>query len=571
MRKKRKPSLWLTVGAAVLLIGGGTVAYWLWVQRKTSVGNFPIGAQLVPQDALVAASITTDPKQWEQLREYGTSDTQAVLDQQLATLRDNFLTVNGYDYQKDIQPWVGKEIMLAYLSSEVPVSPPNAKTPTSVAPVTQLAMVMLLPIENPVQAQQLLDKPDSQKTRFIERTYKGVQIRERQGGTSQISTTVIDRFLVVSTDPKATDRIIDTYKGEASLAATPGYPQALGQIQASEPFAQMYVNVPTAAAVAASNSARSLSPQNLAQVQQKQGIAATVTLEGDGIRFKGVSWLKPNSQKQLVVENKAKSMPNRLPGETLLMVSGGNLQQLWQDYREGAESNPVTPIKPEDLRARIKFFSGLDLDQDLLPWMKGEFSLALIPAPKGTPSELGAGIVLMIQASDRSQAEKSLNQLDEYVAKQYQFQAQKAQIEGQPVVNLTSPLGGLTATHGWLDNNVAFLTVGAPITNLMLPQPKSALIDNELFKKAVSTELSPNNGHFFMDVDHTINAGNLTLSPLTPQSPQQNTFFKLLTGVRGVGVTAAVHDERSSRFDLFVVMKKVGQPNPSPTPPAKSP
>lgn len=572
MRKKRKPSLWLTVGAAVLLIGGGAVAYWLLIQRKDSLGEVPMGAQLVPQDALVAASITTDAKQWEQLRTYGTPQTQAVLEQQLAMLRDNFLTVNGYSYQTDIQPWVGKEIMIAYLPSSAPITPTNPKTPAiAPSPLDQLGMVMVLPIENPVQAQQLLEKPDSPKTKFLERTYKGVRIREQQAGATQISTMVLERFLVVTTDPRATERVIDTYKGDASLAATPGYTAALGQIQASQQFAQIYLNVPTAAAVAASNSARSLSPQNLAQVQQKQGIAATVTLEADGMRFKGVSWLKPDSQKRLVLENNAKSMPNRLPSETLLMVSGGNLQRLWQDYAESAESNPLTPFKPEDFRTRVKSFTGLDVEQDLLPWMKSEFSLSFIPAPKGTPSEIGAGIVLMVQASDRARAEKAFNKLDEFVTKQYQFQVQKTQIERQPVVNLMSPLGGLTATHGWLDNNVAFLTVGAPITNLIVPKPKATLKENELFKKAVVNDLATNNGHFFIDVDRTINAGNLTLSPLSPQSPQQKPLLNtLISGIRGVGVTAAIHDERSSRFDIFVVMKQVGQPSPTPSPSGKS-
>jgi hypothetical protein len=75
MVKKKKPFLLLTLGAAVLLIGGGVAAYWLLVQRNLSLGNAP--AQLVPQDALLTASISTDSEQWQQLQKYGTAEQNA--------------------------------------------------------------------------------------------------------------------------------------------------------------------------------------------------------------------------------------------------------------------------------------------------------------------------------------------------------------------------------------------------------------------------------------------------------------------------------------------------------------
>jgi hypothetical protein len=157
--------------------------------------------------------------------------------------------------------------------------------------------LIVLPIENPTQAQQLLEKTKSQKaTQFVERTYKGVQIRETQKSNAQnYSAAVLDRFFVVTNNPKTTDRVIDTYKGAASVATTPGYKEELGKIYASNPFAQLYLNVPVFSAAAAANSTRSLSVDKLAAGQQRQGVAATVTLEPEGMRFQGISWLKPNS------------------------------------------------------------------------------------------------------------------------------------------------------------------------------------------------------------------------------------------------------------------------------------
>ncbi len=560
-KRKIKPSFLLTIAVAAFLIGSGLAAYLVLVERNTFTGNAPVGAALIPQDALVAASISTDQEQWQKLQEYGTAEGQAALAKQLQQLNDNLLTTNGYSYQQDIQPWVGKEVMIAYLSSQTPVSTPEpTPSPSAAALPTQQSVVMVLPIQNPIQAQQLLEKAKSGKSKLVERVYKDVQIRETQSASSQISTTVLSNFLVVSTTPKSIERVIDTYKAPAtSLATTPGYSEALAQVKALHPFAKMYFNVPVAAGVAAANSLRSLSPQNLAQLQQKQGVATVVTLEPEGIRFRGISWLKPNSEQKYVVENNNKSMPNRLPSDTLMMMSGGNLQRLWQEYVQGAQGNPILPMSPENLRQGLRSSTGLDLDRDLLPWMQGEFSLSLIPTPQGTPSNLGAGVAFMVQASDRPRAEQALQQLDDFIAKQYKFQVQETQVQGQSVITWTSELGGLTATRGWLDGNVAFLTLGASVSSTFIPKPKTTLAQNQLFQQSVPTDLNPNNGNFFLDVDHTINAGNLALPQLPPNS-------KIFTnGIRAIGVTGGISDERTSRFDIFVLLKKVEQPGSLPS------
>ncbi len=568
MLKKNKPFLLLSLGAAVLLIGGGTAAYWLLGQRNLVVGDAPVGSQLVPEDALATASITTDSEQWQQLREYGTPETRAALDNQLTQLRDNLLTANGYNYEQDIQPWLGDVVMIAYLPSVAPTGGGTEQPkPAGIAFFKQPDLIVL-PIENPAQARQLLEKSKSQKaTQFLERTYRGIQIRETQKSDSQnYSAAVLGRFFVVTNNPKTTERVIDTYKGAASVAATPGYTKELTKITASKPFAQLYLNIPTFSAVAAANSARSLSPEKIAAQQQGQGVATTVTLEPEGMRFHGISWLRPNSTQKYAVENRTSHLPRRLPADTLLMISGSHLAQLWQDYARGAESNPLLPIAPANLNAGFQAALGLDLEEDLLPWMGGGFSLALIPAsqdvltsPQNRQSpQLAAGIVLMVEASDRSRAEATFQQLDQVMATRYQFIVEETKLGRQPVVSWTSPLGGVNATHGWLEGNVAFLTLGAPIGSEIVPQPQATLPQTPLFQQAVPTRPNPNNGQFFLDVERTINSGNLNL----PQLPTEQKM--VAKAIRAIGVTTAISDQRSTRFDLFVHLKKVFTPSASP-------
>ncbi|MBW4648085.1 MAG: DUF3352 domain-containing protein [Kastovskya adunca ATA6-11-RM4] len=547
MPKHNKSFLLLALGAAVLLVGGAGVTYWLLVQRNFLQGNIPNGATLIPQDALMTISVSTDTRAWQQVKSYGTPETQAALENKLGSLEESLLDANGYNYSRDVEPWLGDTVMLAYVATGV----------VSVATPLQ-TNVMVLPIKNWAQIRGLLEKTQSQLG-VVERTYKGIPIYEsRNSEGQQFSATVLERFLVVADTPQALDRVIDTYKGGASIATTPGYAENLGKIRTLAPFAQMYFNVPAIAATAAANSTQSLSVENVAQAQQKQGIATSVMLKPEGLQFQGISWLKPDSRQTFVVENTPGTLPRLLPADTLVMMSGGHLVRWWQDYVKGTQSNPLSFFPPATLRAGVKETTGLEWEQDLLPWMNGEFVWGLIPAAADTDSNLGAAMVFMVQVSDRRAAEQSFQKLDQVMASRYQFQVNQSQLGGQAVVNWTSPLGGISATHGWLDDNkIAFLTIGAPLAQTIVLQPKTTLTQTPLFQQIVPSQPKPNNGQFFLDVERLLSAENLMLPQLPPEQ------IKFVKAIRTIGVTAAIADERSSRFDIFVQLKSTRTSNPS--------
>ena len=367
--------------------------------------------------------------------------------------------------------------------------------------------------------------------------------------------------MAIATDRLGLQRIIDTQQSGKSLLTLPGYTKALTAIEVDRPFARVYVNIPVATAVAAVNSPQSLAADKLAQAQIQQGIAANATLEVDGIAWKGISWLKPNAKQKLTVENQGKNFATYLPADTLVMVSGGNLQRLWQDYVRSAEPNPLAPFKPEDLVKNLDRIAGLTLEPEILNWSKAPFSAAIVPKAAKIDTEFGAGLVLFQQASDRSAADKAFTRLDSTIGQKYSLKIAKTQIGGKDVINWISPLSGTAATHGWLDGNLAFLNLGAPVTSTFLPQPQQKLADTPLFQQATRSTLNPHNGQFFIDIDRTINAGNL---PLPYLSPEVKAGFE---AVRSLGVTSAILDEASNRFDIFVTLKKEPGIATLPTPP----
>ncbi len=560
MFKKDKSSLLFTIGAATLLIGLGFLTYSIVLSRGPAK-DLPAGATVVPQDTMMAISITTDESQWNKLREFGTPQSKASFERFLSEIRDRLLTTNGYAYAQDIEPWVGNTAMVAFLRNKIaiPVPPraPNAPPP----PPIQQSVAIILPISNPIKAKELLAKPRPlSQGKMVERNYKGVQVTETQGIPERnFSVAVLGtNYLAITTDPSATDRIIDTYKGEPSIAKTPGYADAIQQIKEPGSFAQIYVNMPVAAAFTAANSAREITQENLEKLQQNQGFATTATLDAEGIGFKSISWLKPDSTIRLAVENNALKMVNRLPSSTIMMVSGGNLQRLWQDYVLGAQANPLSPIDPQVLRAGLKSTTGQDLDKDLINWMAGEFSVSLIPAPAQNPKDkFAAGFVFMLETNNRSAANKSLKQLDETM-KTKGFRVEEIKVGGQPATQWKSPFGGITVTRGWM-NDVVFMTVGAPVVDTIVPAPQSPLLSSELFQKTVRSQLKPHNGNFYIDTESAFNPKNLAL----PEFPPNQKIW--IDATRSIGVTAAVTGDRTTRYDAFVSLKKSDQSTPSPS------
>jgi hypothetical protein len=561
MKKKKKPSLVLTLSSAGLLIGGGVAAYLLLTQGKSLTRDLPVGANIIPQDALFAVSLTTDAGQWQQLREFGTKETQAELDQNLVQLRDRFLTNNGYDFQKDISPWVGEEVTVAILAPEVSKPAPKPVATDGIAASSQQSMIVVLPVKDQQKAATILAQPKIKSGKWIERTYEGITIKETDSTSKEKFSAALleENYLVITDNPKATERAIDAFKNKTTLATTPGFAENFSKIANYRPFARLYVNVPYSARIAAASPKRQLPAQVLTQLQNNQGLASTITLESEGIRAKSVSWLNPNSPRDLVVENNAGKMQNRLPAETLLMLSGGNLQRLWADYVLTSQGNPLSPVAPEQLRSGVKSLTSFDLDRDLLSWMDSEFSISLVPTtPKsGSGEDVRAALVFMVQARDRPKAEAFLNQLDEVMRSQYQFQIQPATVGGKPIVNWTGPFGALAASHGWLDGDVAFLAFGTSITDQFVPRPNNTLASSSPFQNTVPS-LGSTNGQFFMDVERTIK--NFPLPNIFPNQPA------LLQATRSIGVTSSISDRRTSRYDIFVALKKGEKPAPLPTP-----
>jgi hypothetical protein len=557
LKRKDNPQPLLIAGAVALVAAGAGTAVWFFT-RPPLEKILPTGYQVLPPQTLMTLSVPSDPAQWQSLRSLGTTQSRTLFDKTLAEWRDRLLGAEDLDYGRDIQPWVGSEITFALL--------PQGEVAGSSA---QMPLVVVVPVANPVQAvQSLRTSQDRGGAAWTERDYQGFKLRERQGRDGQrVAVTIVDnQFLVAAFTPKALEQVVDAIKDGVTLKDIPGYQSAWGAIQdaKAKSFANVFVNVPMTAHRIADKPASPVKPDDFARTQQNQGFVLSAALGESNVSIQGVSWLKPDGRR-LAVYNNARLMPTLLPASTYMFLSGGNLKQTWQDYDAGAETNTLAPLPPARLRDGLKNWAGLDFDQDVLAWMGGEYAIAFIAAPDTKTNQSGGtGISVLAQASDRRLAEQFFQKLDQAVTSRYQFQVQAQTIQNQAVTTWVDKNNRAIATHGWLENNVAFLTAGAPVSESFVPKPAQPLATTESFTQGIPTGLSPNNGHFFLDVTKTIK----NPMPNLPFLPSGN---PLVQAIESIGVTAAVRDEKSTRFDLNIKLKKEGTvpafPAPGATPP----
>ncbi|MEL7050880.1 MAG: DUF3352 domain-containing protein [Cyanobacteria bacterium J06588_5] len=583
----KKPPRVLAVGAA-LLLGGGAIAY-LNFSQNAPRSLSPAGTQLVPSTALSTITVTTDELAWTKLRQFGTADSQEQFEVFLSDWQSQLFTDNGYSFRRDIRPWIGDRVTLAMLPERRERS--SRQQTTNLADATR-NLVLVVPIADPIKAKALLDvntdstgeKPSKPESR----TYKGIDIQtvESARDASRLpaikSAVIGTSWLLLGNTDEGIEQAIDTYRGKRSLLDIDGYRKAATRVESPQPrgknFAQIYLNIPAATEAMAPPAGITNRPSgSLVPLQGSEGIVATALVESDGIRFQGTSWLLPkNDLAYGKLSNAAGDMPRRLPANTLIAMSGSNLQQSWQTFSEGNTSPPFFP-NPQNLKAGLLTQTGLNIDEDIMPWAAGEFAMGVLPltvpetaqdennnpsvqtgesdadgAPSNPPAIASAPLVMMVQTNDRAMAESALAQLDDVMVNRYRYQVKTEEFEGGSVTEWISPFQGVKFSHGWLPGNVAFFAVGEGAADAIAPAPNQPLSGDRLFQTLTSRTPNPNNGNFYIDLESINNLDGVF--PL-PQLPAEGPT----AAIEAIGLTSTLGD-RSMTYDLYVKLAQVGNP-----------
>ena len=528
----------------IAIAAGGTAAYMHFKNTPKDVMTPLAIAQIVPDDAYMAAFISADEQAWAKLKQFGTPEAQVVVAQKWNTLQQQLLTQSNIDIEKDLKPWVGNTIV-ALLPIQRNNQEPGVLKPN---------VLIVTSIKDKVSAINFAMKLASQGgSKAKESDYQGNKIIAN--AENSVFTAVVKDYLVIASDRKGLEEAINTTKGQPSFASKPGADSLLKKgVDVQNAIAQVYL-MDYAAAVQQLTSLNydqtsTLPAATLDQLKQVQSVVAGVGTDDSGVRIKAIAAMNPQAPKWEYKPTPGKVIA-QLPADTLALISGANLNSYWNQANQQAKSYPEGEQAIAQVRQAFKS-ANFDLDKDIFGWMDGEFGMALIPSDRGILSQVGFGGVMVFNTSDRKAAENALSKLDN-LAKGNAVLVQQRDVQGKKITEWNSPMGAVLG-HGWLDNNSVFLAFGGPLAETMATNPTPTLDSSDTFKGVTGNLPKPNLGYIYVDMDKTMTVinryGANDPRPLPPST------IALLNSIRGIGITSTQADSSTGQLDMSLALKK---------------
>jgi len=579
-----KPNLLPILGGAAVVVAGGVGAYFFF---NNAANIIPTGIGIagtltvVPQQSLMAVSISTDGEALSKIEQFLSPETKKLYDQAIAEERKNLLT-GDFDYEKDVKPWIGKNVSIAILPStkaaslnnRKPIAVINRYVPISNTTGSNGSIQFVQdkqetePTPNVLLVVEVKDKAGAEKF-LIEKVktkangkesqsdYKGVKITKYGEGSDASYTSMVGDYLIVTPQEQSIQKAIDTFKGEASLSGA----AKADDLKIQNSVAQIYIpnfGESIIQLAALSPDAQAFPTESLEQLKQIKSINMGFGIDDAGIRFKMLGKFDPTAISAL--KNSPNKIIGQLPSQAFSVVTGFNIKNSWEQFVKNSEKTPEIKKSIDEIRAQTKASPfALDLDKDILGWMDGEYAFASISTnPEGILAQTqGLAPLLMLQTSNRAGGESLLKKLDDFVSKNG-GQVSKKDVSGVAVTEWSVPGSpGAIVSHGWSQNDTLFMTA-SPVVALFVPKPATAIEGDATFKTVISTLPTNNVGYFYLDADRTWSIVQTFLPPAEKEKTPPE-VKALIASVRGLAITATYPNQDTAEVEVILALKKGGK------------
>ena len=529
------------------MLAGGAAAY-LYLKGTFSDAYSPLAsAKLVPDEALMAAFISTDTKPWSQLQQFGTPEAQKLVETGLQNLNQQVLDQSNIDYEKDLKPWVG--------SVTIAMLPPNSvQVASATAPLEQAPdFLMVVGIKDKFSASNFANKLKADKTVYTQEfNYKGEKITETIGKGEATYSAVLNNHLVVAAERQVVEQAIDTFKGERSFASKDSVNSILTKgVDLKNPIVQIYLPdyADAVQQLMGSNlGATQLPPETLAQLQQVKNVVAGIGIDEAGIRMKAIAKLDPAMQ--VDYQPSSGKIVSHFPADTIALITGSGINRYWTAFVNQTKNISEVNLALDSARQNLNLFN-LDLDKDIFGWMDGEFAFAAIPSDRDLLAAVGFGGALVFDTSDRVSAEATFNKLDA-IAKGNSIAVASRSIHDKTVTEWQVPFQGALLAHGWLDRDTVFIALGGPIADALATPSSQSLDSSETFKAVTNSLQQPNGGYFYLNIDKTLSLATRFAAQGQVVPPETSA---VLNSIHGIGMTANSPDKFTSEMELLVALK----------------
>ncbi|MEG3923344.1 MULTISPECIES: DUF3352 domain-containing protein [unclassified Microcoleus] len=530
--------------AASIAAAGSAAVYFYFQGLSQQVSNPQDSAKVVPDEAMMAAFISPNPQALAQLQRFGTPGAQKLVGQGLKTFQEQSLAGTQIDFDRDLKPWLGG-VMVALL-------PPDAVTNTEPP-----KLLVVVSVKNKISAWNFANKLKSQPGATTQETeYKGVKIFEIAEPTGKrYSVALLNDQLVMAPLRQPVELAIDTFKGEPSLATQPSTTKFFAESAGvKNPIATVYI----ADYAAAIEQLKANLPGDIqlpwtlfSQFQQVKSLVAGIGADSAGLRVKTIAQLDPKFVQQNP-QVASKLLP-RFPGETIALVGGKGLDQIWSQATAQAQDSPEVDRGVQQVRSSFKRLD-LDADRDVFGWMNGEFAIGAIGSDQGILSQLGMGAAMIFETSDRPAAEATLKKLDAIAKSNATVSVAPRTVEGKEVTEWQIPQQGTLFGHGWLNENSVFVAFGGPLVDVITSTPPQPLSSSPSFQAIATSLPRANQGYFYIDMEKTMSWANQYLLAVQPNlvSPPA---AELLNSLRGVSVATASTQPTTAQLEMLFALK----------------
>jgi hypothetical protein len=271
----------------------------------------------------------------------------------------DFFAAGNINFRREVAPWLGSETLLALLPSQAdPESKPEILLATSTRNLDRSNLFLNLLW----QRQEF-----SGLTQEIQ-TYKGVQIVATTEGKSPLLAGAAfgDRYVVFASRPQVIQAAIDSWQvPDLSLAADPHFQTVVQSVQDPRVgWAYLRMND-------GSNAAGSLRDVGLGLGVDFRGLVAESVAEWSLAPEDATLW----AQKTEV----SPGLLNHVPQSAQAFISGHDLRA---DWRVLQTLQPLAGLDLSRLLQPMQKQSGLDWNQDLFRWMRGDYALVAMPASR---------------------------------------------------------------------------------------------------------------------------------------------------------------------------------------------
>ena len=468
--------------------------YWLGFNHRNET------AKMVPADTPMLLSFSPDPRQDLHLRT--AQDAQAALalfgavpEVREAAEQMGDQLAQDYDIQwdRDVMSWIGPEVSLAILDAEAGAGdvPPMILTAATRNQAKSDAFLLKL--------RQALEDKD---TEFAEEEYKGVHVvyaKPDYEGAFAPALATVKGLVVIGSDLGAVHQAIDTgsTKGATRLADQEMYKRVMGQLPGNR-LGYFYLSSETLL--------RELQDvEDQLSLGSLRAMGVSFSLEGDGIRLDYVASVDPESLSAAQLKA-AGSRANRretadlLPSETVVYVTGQDLLSAWETTLASNVDTEEFQHTVDEVRSQ----TGVDLVEDVIARLSGEYALALLPDSGGLFGQLEVplGLILVAQVEQPEELKASLDSLSKTLEGEGGALGEE-QIDGTAFVVVEDPDGKVMLGYG-LKGDVLIIGSSGEMLRAAMKGWNEPLSDDETFRAAAKALPGRATSYLYVDVDGVV-------------------------------------------------------------------